>query len=42
MVITDGRSLNMQKTAEQAELARAENINMIAVGVGNGQVFRYS
>ncbi|XP_060570089.1 uncharacterized protein LOC132728460 isoform X2 [Ruditapes philippinarum] len=36
VVITDGRSSNPTQTAAQANLARQNNIGMIAVGVGNG------
>ncbi|XP_053387288.1 protein PIF-like [Mercenaria mercenaria] len=39
IVITDGKSVNINATAQQARAARDEGINMIAIGVGDN-IFR--
>ena len=37
-------SINIRRTSEQAELARAAGVNMIAIGVAEDlrQIFRYA
>lgn len=40
IVITDGKSVNINATSEESRAAREEKINMIAIGVGDN-IFRF-